>query len=74
MHKLRYACPTHYMQLMRRQPNTRVKLSAPFFYGGHLFVNIPVARRSLGRISLGSRPSLLRRPEARVHVLFHVLG
>ena len=29
-------------------PNKRVKLSAPFFCGGHLFVNMPAARRSLG--------------------------
>jgi hypothetical protein len=28
-------------------PNTRVKLAAPFFYGGHPFVNIRVSRRSL---------------------------
>jgi hypothetical protein len=28
-------------------PNTRVKLSAPFFCGGHPFVNVPVSRRSL---------------------------
>src|SRR5262245_12026008 len=29
------------------RPNTRVKLAAPFFSGGRLFVNIQVSRRSL---------------------------
>ncbi len=29
-------------------PNMRVKLSAPSCYGGHLFVNVQVWRRSLG--------------------------
>jgi len=28
-------------------PNMRVKLVAPFFCGGHLFVNVPASRRSL---------------------------
>jgi hypothetical protein len=31
-------------------PNTRVKLSAPSFYGGHPFMNIRASRRSLRAI------------------------
>ena len=33
--------------MFRALPNTRVKLSAPLFCGGLLFVNIPASRRSL---------------------------
>ncbi len=32
------------------QPNTRLKLSAPIFCGGHRFVNVNAARRSLSAI------------------------
>jgi hypothetical protein len=29
-------------------PNKRLKLAAPFFYGGPLFVSVTVSRRRLG--------------------------
>ena len=32
------------------RPNKRLKLSAPFFCGGHRFVNVKASRRSLSAI------------------------
>jgi hypothetical protein len=34
--------------VVRVQPNKRLKLTAPLFCGGHRFVNMKAARRSLG--------------------------
>ena len=37
-------------KILNHLPNTRLKLAAPFFCGGHLFVNVKTSRRSLSAI------------------------
>jgi hypothetical protein len=39
--------PPREWEFIDARPNTRVKLAAPFFYGGHPFVIVPASRRSL---------------------------